>query len=250
MEELLNTLRCSSSISDFSGRMTGEIVPLSINNIDHIYVINLDSRPDRLQTISESLKQAGIVSWQRWPAVKPTTYTDDMCRQFNIEYAQKESLDVHKYILGALGCKLSHIECIKDAKEKGYQTIMVLEDDCVFNHHAVNRIQQAMLELPENWEIMQLAGNHFNHTYKKHSDNLISITESLTTLAYVMHNRIYDEALDAMKYPCEIDTCYCYNIYKRGHSFCIYPHVCQSITSYSDILGKVMDYHCINKHSI
>lgn len=68
------------------------------------FVINLQRRPENLENITQELDYIGW-SWERFNAIDRGDY---------------------------MGCTLSHLEVIKIAKERGYNRVMVIEDDCTF----------------------------------------------------------------------------------------------------------------------
>lgn len=220
---------------------------------DHIYIINLDDRSDRWERMQQRLIATNIprILWSRFSAIRPNfdNINPVVYNRYNIDYATREATDVGKYIIGASGCKLSHIACIREARKLKYESILILEDDSYFTCDPENisyKFKNIISELPENWEIMQLAGNHFDGTFSKYSEHLIQIKFSLTTLAYAIHSRAYDIVLNAAENSgLEIDMFYASYIQSRGNSYCITPHLCNSDDDYSDILCKFVSYKCI-----
>lgn len=69
------------------------------------YVINLDDRPERWEMMQRDWR--GYLNMIRVPAVKHAN--------------------------GHIGCGLSHIKAIKEAKARGDEYVLVLEDDCIPN---------------------------------------------------------------------------------------------------------------------
>ena len=67
--------------------------------------INLDERPDRLMQITKHFEDLGIY-FIRFPAIK--------------------------HSLGALGCMMSHLNCLEIAKQSDIPYAVVVEDDCEF----------------------------------------------------------------------------------------------------------------------
>jgi GR25 family glycosyltransferase involved in LPS biosynthesis len=77
------------------------------------FVINLESRPDRLEDIKFEMNYIGW-DYDLFKAVPRNDY---------------------------MGCALSHLSIIEMAKERGYKRVMVIEDDCVFMPYAKNFIE-------------------------------------------------------------------------------------------------------------
>ena len=68
-----------------------------------IFVINLEKRKDRLEEVSQMLED---YQWERIEAIETTK--------------------------GYYGCVLSHIKCLKKAKEEGLSEVVIMEDDFHF----------------------------------------------------------------------------------------------------------------------
>lgn len=94
---------------------------MEINNLPK-FVINLKRREDRLKHIQKELQYIG------W------------------DYEVFEAVDENSH----LGCALSHLGIIKIAKERGYKSVMVIEDDCSFMPYAkdfINTIESNTNEI-------------------------------------------------------------------------------------------------------
>lgn len=82
-------------------------VNLSCVKIDKIYYINLDSRKDRKEKfLSQAEKYLKNFDVERFPAIQHNP--------------------------GFIGCAMSHLAVLKDARDKGYRNIIVFEDDFEF----------------------------------------------------------------------------------------------------------------------
>lgn len=126
-----------------------------IKNIDFIYMINLDKRPQKYALSKQYLKKYGInpyrfsaingwelsieeihdVGLKYQPGMTPllaTTFVVEEgvkigSHEFMKEYGK--TYFCHCTPLGAIGCALSHISILQDAYDSGYETIWVMEDD-------------------------------------------------------------------------------------------------------------------------
>lgn len=91
-----------------------------LDYFDQIYVINLESRQDRLQEMREEFNKIGIdfchSKIQIFKAIKPETFEDWPTK-------------------GTKGCFLSHLGVLKDAKENAFERILILEDDASFTQY-------------------------------------------------------------------------------------------------------------------
>lgn len=81
------------------------------------FVINLKRRPDRLQSI---IKEMEYIGW---------------------EFELFEAIDKGSY----MGCTLSHLEIFKICQNKGYEKVIIIEDDTYFmpyTHHLLEEIEK------------------------------------------------------------------------------------------------------------
>src|SRR3990167_4040586 len=128
-----------------------------IRNVDFIYLINLDQRPEKLALSLKELETYGIIP-HRLPAVYgwgiakevlddvgvkfapgmelyqwAIQYPNRKNREREFEFLRESSFGNTFFSpctsLGAIGCSLSHLSVLQDAYDSGYETIWVLEDD-------------------------------------------------------------------------------------------------------------------------
>ena len=172
-----------------------------IQGIDYIYLINLDHRPEKLKNSLDQLKPFGIVP-HRFPAIygwslsqedfddigmkflPPMDFRLDKQVFFRLASDQKDvrdSLDASCYgktcvhqgtSAGSLGGSLSHLSCLQDGLDQGYETILVLEDDCTLRNNPQNLssyIRQLNTYVgKEKWDVLYTDDDHFFSSYGKH----------------------------------------------------------------------------------
>ena len=128
----------------------------SMPNIDFIYMINLDQRPEKYEHTMKSLQPYGIFPY-RFSAVNGWKLNFEAIDELGVMYQpgtpegpissvyrhvdgkeymsfeiMKEpgvSYYCHSMSRGAIGCLLSHLSVLQDAYDSGYNTIWVMEDD-------------------------------------------------------------------------------------------------------------------------
>jgi GR25 family glycosyltransferase involved in LPS biosynthesis len=127
----------------------------TIKNIDFIYMINLDQRPEKYAQSMDEFAPFGITPY-RFSAVNGWEMSIDDINQVGIKYEPWMKNDLmgtyylpenngqpadeilhvegknyfcHCMSRGAIGIVLSHMSILKDAYDSGYETIWVMEDD-------------------------------------------------------------------------------------------------------------------------
>jgi len=88
---------------------------------DHVYVINLDRRTDRLEKIQERFDLLGL-DFERVSAIDGKT----------LDIKLPEQTPDKRWNSAAYALCLTTIGILKDAEEKGYQNILIFEDDVDF----------------------------------------------------------------------------------------------------------------------
>ena len=126
-----------------------------MRNIDFIYMINLDQRPEKFEKSINKLQPYGIYPY-RFSAVNGWELSLEDINNIGVKYVpgmvggfmgtmylpEDEFHASHELIQnydrtyfchcmsrGAMGIVLSHLSILKDAYESGYETIWVMEDD-------------------------------------------------------------------------------------------------------------------------
>ncbi|MEI8365866.1 MAG: glycosyltransferase family 10 [Parachlamydiaceae bacterium] len=118
-----------------------------IDLIDCVYVINLDARPEKWERTNALLNDRGIHA-NRVSAVNGWQLTDAIKKELSGPY-------IVRLQGGPIGCLLSHFSVYKDAFDRGFDTIWVLEDDIEILGD-VNQIPELLKKLGEidpDWDI-------------------------------------------------------------------------------------------------
>lgn len=103
--------------------------------VDKIYVVNLESRPDRRQEMEVELLRAGF------------TAQDSLVEFFKA--VQPEAPGAFPSI-GARGCFLSHLGILRAARDAGSRMILLLEDDAAFGSTFLSKGVEALADLEDS----------------------------------------------------------------------------------------------------
>jgi GR25 family glycosyltransferase involved in LPS biosynthesis len=157
-----------------------------IKNIDYIYLINLDARPEKLESSRLELSIHNI-PFHRFPAVCGWELPVEALRDLGVNFqpgmlrdrwvvhfpVEKQGHPENEFLRdelvgepvfarwttpGSIGCTLSHLSILQDAYEAGYETIWVMEDDISVqrNPHElaelIEKLDQAVGK--EGWDIL------------------------------------------------------------------------------------------------
>jgi len=110
----------------------------------------------------------------------------------------QEPLKVPSMNYGALGCLRSHRIALEYAKLKGWEMVLILEDDAQPVEGFNEKLADAMRELPEDFDMLWLGGNN-NTPPAPYSPLLKQLTGSWGTYGMVIRNTVYDFFIEQFK---------------------------------------------------
>ena len=129
--------------------------PLNVATlVDHVYLINMDRRDDRLASFRERMPR---VSW-------PFDVGPDRFQATDAQVCPPPEGWMSG--AGAWGCLRSHLRVLEDAMMRKYRSILVLEDDAVLPLDFADRLTSFLGRVPDDWECLMLGGQH-----RPHDDN-------------------------------------------------------------------------------
>lgn len=179
---LMSTGFCA--LQDHFKKVDGNRERHSMRNIDFIYMINLDKRPEKFETSLAQLMPYGIEPY-RFSAVNGWELTLEDINDVGVRFhpgMQKGIMGTcyhlggdfqpshhmvevpgqvyfsHCMSRGAIGIVLSHLSILQDAYDKGYETIWVMEDDVEVAQdprkipHLIDQLDAQVGE--DNWDIL------------------------------------------------------------------------------------------------
>jgi glycosyl transferase family 25 len=144
----------------------------TIADIKNIFYINLDTRPDRKQYFENQMKMVGLKA-ERFNAIKHQS--------------------------GAIGCSLSHLQLLQNAKQNNLDHILIMEDDIMFLNPKifVENINH-FLSNHKDFDVLLIAGNNMGE-YKKIDDHCVKVSHCQTTTGYLVKYQYYDKLIENYK---------------------------------------------------
>jgi GR25 family glycosyltransferase involved in LPS biosynthesis len=214
-----------------------------MENINQIYIINLQHRKDRWEACMKQLNRYNIRNYVRFDAIKP-----DLNQIDPVQYSQNNLRIDTNYIRGSLGCKLSHLNIIKHAKQNNIEQILILEDDFLMSENFIHKFNSTMQKVKKknlSFDMLYLGFSVVRSDPYIDTDitNLKKLKNCHTTHAYMLNKHFYDTIINEIETCyCEIDVCYA-NLQKKNENiYGISPCLIGQRESYSDILNKNVDY--------
>jgi GR25 family glycosyltransferase involved in LPS biosynthesis len=202
--------------------------------IKNALYINLESRKDRRAHVEAQLA-----------ALKTGGVTNLVAERFNA---------IQHLVHGAIGCSMSHMRCIQIAKERGWDHVLVCEDDVLFTNVPLflTQLEKVMATVPD-WDVLLLAGNNIP-PFRVVNDACVQVVNCQTTTAYMVRAHYYDTLIDnyraginkLMRNPMNklnyaIDR-YWFELQRRDRWFLITPLSVVQREDYSDIEQRFTNY--------
>jgi glycosyl transferase family 25 len=200
----------------------------SLDDIKNAFYINLEHRTDRKEHVENELDKIGIKA-TRFNAIKMTN--------------------------GAIGCSMSHLKILEEAKKNKLSHVLIVEDDITFLDSELFKTQiNKFFELHENnWDVVLLAGNNIP-PYENIDDTCVKVTHCQTTTGYlvnghyinVLANNVKMGLTQLLNKPSEkikfaIDR-FWFVLQSASRWYLITPLTVVQREDYSDIEQKVTNY--------
>ena len=154
------TSSLQAELEDHFKKATDKVMQPQMRNIDFIYMINLDQRPEKYAQCVQKLAPFGIVPY-RFSAVNGWELPIEAINEVGLKYETWMNSEIwgtsylpsgnlepfheiiqepgrtyfcHCMSRGAIGIVLSHLSILQDAYDSGFETIWVMEDDIEIIH--------------------------------------------------------------------------------------------------------------------
>jgi glycosyl transferase family 25 len=205
-----------------------DFIPQKIEEFEHTFYINLEHRTDRKEHVEKELSNLGIKNAKRFNAIKMAN--------------------------GAIGCTMSHIKVLQDAKKNGLPYIIICEDDIQFTNPQLFKTQiNGLLSSGENWDVILIAGNNLP-PYTRINEFCVKVNQCQTTTGYIVKASYYDALIDNMRegvkklmnepnrhFLYAIDK-YWFSLQQKDKWLLITPLTVVQRVDYSDIERKMTNY--------
>ena len=174
---------------------------------DCVYCINLNTRPDRMRKIRRKLRKHKI-DFHRVPGIEGggkenrQIFREIERKNEHLKIAQKPRIK-SEFVLGAVRTKLS---VLRDAKQKRYKRILILEDDLFFHKHFVE-LEKRIVDLPP-WKILYFGSGQRNWTGIKFGEFYYTPCKSFGMFAVGLDCSLFSELEGIIqRFELPVDNC-------------------------------------------
>jgi glycosyl transferase family 25 len=198
-----------------------------MDTITHVFYINLEHRTDRRVHVEQQLRNIGINNAQRFNAIKMEN--------------------------GAIGCSMSHLQCLEIALANDWDHVMIVEDDILFLDTNVFLIQFSKCISRNDFDVLLLGGNN-KPPYARIDDSCIQVKSCYTTTGYIVKKHYYNtlianirESIKKLTAEPSKPNLYAIDVYwahlqRQGKWLLITPLTVVQMEGYSDIDKRMTSY--------
>ena len=204
--------------------------------INNIYCINLDKRPDGWEKMLIRFKKYNL-NVTRFSAI---SIEDEEAKIFSKQTGIE--------LTPSLCCAMSHIKVLKLAKENGYKTVFILEDDIMFIESFLDKLYQSINDITSQTGLKLLmldsSAIMLNTTIgiQKINNHILAgayiIDIDYINIAIDMFSNVKDWFLHSNTGLFEFILC---KLQNYGESYTVYPKLCIQENEDSDISENYKD---------
>jgi GR25 family glycosyltransferase involved in LPS biosynthesis len=198
-----------------------------------VYFINLDRRADRRARMEEMLANRFSMAARRVGALDGRGITWDHAKMGPITRYWNQ---------GALGCVLSHREAILDAIRRGYERVLILEDDADISEQFFPTLEKAWTALPADWHMLYLSANLSEPVSERLNESLYRLRKGLGAHAIIWHRRAFEQCLGFLSGPYAPWDMFLSYYQLFFPCYITNPGMATVTAGISDILGQDVDY--------
>lgn len=194
---------------------------------DKIYCINLDRREDRWEESVKEFEKWGLLDQvERYSAIDGTTLENP-----------------YRVNNGELGLIETHLNIIKESKEKKYNSVLLIEDDIEFTDE-IKLLDQYFNSLPQKWDILWFGANHNKHMGNKINlinEKIIKCNKAYSTHCIAFNKSIFDLVINLLEKRQKPVDVYYSDLQKSFDCYAFNPSMSLQRPSYSDIQNRMQN---------
>jgi GR25 family glycosyltransferase involved in LPS biosynthesis len=199
------------------------------DKFDNTFLINLKKREDRLNEFTSQVNHYDLGNFEVFEAVDGSLIENNYNNLNN----------------GEVGIIHSTINILEKSIENNYETILIVEDDCIFNDNIYN-VDEYIKLLPDDWDFVYFGGNHNTHfgirNLTRINEKVIRVYNTYSAHCILIHKKMFKvliEELSKFKYQSDV----VYQTLQHNYNFYSFsPLIATQKPGFSDIQNKNVNY--------
>lgn len=173
---------------------------------DRIFIINLADKTERFNKVTKQFHKHGV-KYMRFNALDGRCKEDE-CKTKKKEFESKYKIKIsNKVKVPVASLVLGTIQILKEQVRNKWDTVLICEDDVVFDKNIMKKFSKGIVDMPPNWDLLYLGcGNQCGH--KGISEKKTSTNRHKTSLSVI--SKDYDWFVhhkDDLRTPCSKEEC-------------------------------------------
>jgi len=192
----------------------------------HKVCINLDRRADRWTQMQLKFAQLDIRSVRRFSAVDG--------QELNVPHSWSNTP-------GAYGCLLSHLQVVRQAQELGAPSVLIFEDDVVFDPRLRESFSSYFQQVPKDWDVLHFGVMHLEEPIKV-AENVQRVRRAYSTFAYALNHTIFERFIELnskANTPVDVNN---FLLQSEHRVYCFMPHLSWVENDGSDVQERQKDH--------
>jgi glycosyltransferase involved in cell wall biosynthesis/GR25 family glycosyltransferase involved in LPS biosynthesis len=249
------------------GQDSGPNVPIN-SYFDNIYLVSLKHEKEKRYKVSANLKKMGVLfeyfeavngyegkSLDWFEKYKKTRVGDLKHFHEHNDYEKSRKMKLIESP-GAVGYLHTYISILKDAREKKYKRILILEDDVLFSSEFSRRFSEFVRNVGKDWKILMLGASQYGWNKidfetslgQRHYTPRIHDTKGSFAIAF--DNSVYDEVIINQEYmEAPFDNLPLGKVYEKypAQCFVAFPYLVMPDVAKSTIRETRSQYNHANR---
>jgi GR25 family glycosyltransferase involved in LPS biosynthesis len=179
-----------------------------------------------------------------WERLQTALTRHDICgvrRVSAVDGSRLELPATWRYSAGAYGCLLSHLRVVRDARKQGLPSLLILEDDVVFDPSFNDKFPVFVRGLPADWDMFFLGALH-REDPDPVAENVVRVRKAYCTHAYALRDSIFDAfiaANDGSLNPVDVNN----GVLQSSHNcYGFAPNLAWVESRYSPVQERTVDH--------
>jgi hypothetical protein len=135
---------------------------------------------------------------------------------------------------------------VRNARNAGASSVLIFEDDAVFDPQFKEKFASFIAELPSDWDMLWLGALHKDAPVKI-SEHVARITKANSTFAYAIRNTAYDEFIELNSRAEHVLDMNSYRLQERFNCYCFMPNLVWVESEYSDVQNRLEHHWYLEK---
>jgi GR25 family glycosyltransferase involved in LPS biosynthesis len=194
-----------------------------------IYVINLKHRKDRKTHITSELKKIRCKTYKLIEGINGN-----------------DLINTTKLSNGMLGLNQTYLKIYDEWSREKNDSILIIEDDCIFLENFNSELNLYMSNIPDNWEMVYFGGNHNYHMgsgTEKINPYCIKLNHTFTAHCVLLKNYVFEELIQNIKYMTIENDVMMANLQKKYNSYSSAKALTSQLIGFSNIENKFVNYN-------